>query len=87
MQHSLACAAHSRLKEINLLLRKRHGPLRSYARLDPVSQLILSLIGARTDGEVSRKVFVRMSKRFRSWAELIDLPEDALISHLRGLAC
>lgn len=78
MQYSLACTPCARLKEIDRLITARHSPLPSYERLDPVSQLILSLIGARTEGQVSRRVFLDLRQRFWNWSALTHLSGSAL---------
>lgn len=78
MQYALACALSTLLPAIHRLISEEHGPLPIYHRLDPVSQLILSLIGARTHGEVSLEVFVGLRQRFADWRDLAGLTENAL---------
>ena len=48
------------------------GPQRPQGRHDPLSQLINSLISARTLDEVSWNAFVRLRGAFEDWAELAD---------------
>jgi endonuclease III len=48
------------------------GPQRRTARPDPLSQLILSVISARTLDAVSASAFLRLRGVFKDWAELAD---------------
>ena len=48
------------------------GPQPHQGRADPLSQLINSLISARTLDEVSWNAFVRLRGAFEDWAELAD---------------
>jgi len=50
------------------------GPQRRTARPDPLSQMIHSVISARTPDAVSWSAFVRLRGAFPDWAELIDAP-------------
>lgn len=49
----------------------RPGP---FLRLDPVSQLVMGLIGGRTRGQVSAAAFLRLRGRFTDWESLRDAP-------------
>ncbi len=46
----------------------------SYFLLDPVSQLVMGLVGGRTRGDVSAAAFLRLRKRFADWESLRDAP-------------
>lgn len=83
MQYSLTGELGSCLERIEGRLRRSHGPLSDCDRLDPVSQLVLSLIGARTEGEVSLTVFIKLRDRFQSWGGLLDLSDTALTQCLQ----
>ena len=48
------------------------GPQRPQTRLDPLSQLIKSLISARTFDAVSAAGFAQLRKTFTTWADLRD---------------
>lgn len=67
------------LTKIDGRLRSAYGsPPPVAARLDPVSQLILSMLGSRTRGEVSLAVFDALRERFGDWAALRDAPPDTI---------
>ena len=63
-----------RLAEIDRRLRRRFGPQGPFLRLDPVSQLVLALIGGRTQGHVSKAAFEALLVRFGSWEAVRDAP-------------
>ncbi|WP_170409868.1 endonuclease III domain-containing protein [Ruegeria atlantica] len=50
------------------------GQPRLYFLLDPVSQLVMGLIGGKTRGEVSAAAFLRLRQRFVDWERLRDAP-------------
>ena len=45
------------LAEIHRRLQRRFGPQGPFLPFDPVSQLVMGLIGGRTRGEVSKSAF------------------------------
>lgn len=73
------------LAEIHRRLQRRFGPPGPWLPLDPVSQLILGLIGGRTRGEVSRSAFEALRARFGSWAALRDAPAAEIQEVIRGV--
>ena len=62
------------LAEIHRRLLHRFGRQGPYFRLDPVSQLVLGLLGGRTRGEVSQAAFEDLVLSFGSWAAVRDAP-------------
>lgn len=74
-----------RLAEIHRRLRRRFGAPGPSLRLDPVSQLILSLIGGRTRGEVSKSAFETLLSRFGDWAAVRDAPADEIEKAIRAV--
>ena len=62
------------LAEIHGRLLQRFGRQGPYVRLDPVSQLVLGLLGGRTRGEVSQAAFERLVLSFEGWAAVRDAP-------------
>lgn len=52
------------------------GPQRGEHRLDPVSQLIKSMIGTRTYDEVAWAAFIRLRAAFPDWAALATAEAD-----------
>jgi endonuclease III len=69
--------------EVHYRLLAAYGPPPEWVRLDPVSQLILSLLGSRTRGDVSKMVFHALCERFRDWESLRDAPLAAIEPLLR----
>jgi endonuclease-3 len=72
MQLSLDFAASPVLPRIRDELRVAFGPQCPEVRLDPLSQLIKSLISARTYDAVSWAVFARLRKAFPAWEALAE---------------
>ncbi len=62
------------LAEVHRRLLRRFGPQGPYLRLDPVSQLVLGLLGGRTSGDVSQAAFEGLLLGFASWAAVRDAP-------------
>ena len=73
----------STLAEIHRRLRRRFGARGLVRRLDPVSQLVLSLIGGRTRGEVSASAFEALHRRFGDWAVVRDASADQIETVIR----
>ena len=63
-----------RLAEVHRRIERHFGPQGPFLQLDPVSQLVLALIGGRTRGAVSLAAFEALLTRFGSWAALRDAP-------------
>lgn len=70
MQFSLALERPPFLTRVRALLFNRYGPQRDAGRLDPVSQLILAMISARTRDEISLPAFARLQRSYPSWDPL-----------------
>jgi endonuclease-3 len=70
MQFVLGFLPPSMLPDVRDRLRTAFGPQRAEQRLDPLSQLIKSLISARTYDEVAWAAFVRLRAAFPDWSAL-----------------
>jgi endonuclease-3 len=70
MQLSLALDERPVMSTIRTRLLARFGRQRDDWRLDPVSQLVCSLISPRTEDEVSLAAFERLRRRYPSWDAL-----------------
>ncbi len=70
MQLSLDLERPPFLTRVRALLFDRYGPERDADRLDPISQLILAMISARTRDEVSLPAFGRLQRSYPSWDPL-----------------
>jgi endonuclease-3 len=64
-------------------LLKTFGPQRPTKRLDPVSQLVRSMIGGKTKDEVSWAVFERLRERFKTWEALAETPDGEVLEIIR----
>ncbi|NIA69790.1 endonuclease III [Pelagibius litoralis] len=69
---------HRVLEEIHRRLRLRFGRPGPWRLLDPMSQLVLGLVGGRTYGAVSLGAFEALADRFASWEQVRDAPEASL---------
>ena len=70
MQFSLAIDQEPILPRLRTRLLACYGPQRDSLRLDPVSQLVLAIISARTRDEISLRAFERLARRYRPWSAL-----------------
>jgi len=64
-------------------LLRTFGPQRPTKRLDPVSQLVRSMIGGRTKDEVSWAVFERLREHFKTWEVLAETPDAEVLEIIR----
>jgi endonuclease-3 len=62
------------LVEIHQRLRRRFGRPGPFLQLDPVSQLVLGMVGGRTRGEVSKAAFEALLAFFGHWEAVRDAP-------------
>lgn len=60
------------LVKVHRRLLGHFGQPGPYAQLDPVSQLVMGLVGGRTRGEVSLSAYRVLSSRFGSWEVVRD---------------
>lgn len=72
-----------KLAVIDERLRRHFGLSTRSLRRDPVSQLILALIGGRTRSAVSKRAFETLQSRFGAWAALRDAPVDQIQAAIR----
>lgn len=75
MQLSFDLAGASPPAEARRRLLTRFGPKRDEKRHDPVSQLILSILGSQTYDAASAAAFVRLERRYPRWDRLISASE------------
>ncbi len=58
------------------------GPFRDDRRLEPMDQLVRSMICGRTQDTASDAAYARLKLRFRPWSELLDVPVAEVASLL-----
>lgn len=86
MQYSLAIDNRSAvLVRIHDRLRAHFGRPGPFRQLDPVSQLVLGMIGGRTYSAVSRAAFGRLAKRFMPWERLSEARAEAVLPLMRDV--
>ncbi|MFZ5616238.1 MAG: endonuclease III domain-containing protein [Pseudomonadota bacterium] len=70
MQLSLPITSDGRLAEIHRGLLDAFGAPPAYYRLDPVSQLVLTMLSGRTREPIAKRAFARLANRYSSWEDL-----------------
>ncbi len=73
------------LAQIHKRLQRHFGSQGPFLQLDPVSQLVMGLIGGKTYGDVSKAAFERLLKRFCSWEALRDAPVPSIEAAIGGV--
>ena len=84
MQLSLDLAT-SPLETLRDGLLKTFGPQRPTKRLDPVSQLVRSMIGGRSTDAVSWAAYHRLRDRFATWEDLVEAPEGVVLELIKDV--
>lgn len=64
----------ARLAAIHRRLGRRIGRPGPFRLLDPISQLVMGLVGGRTHGHVSLAAFEALARRFPHWEDMLDAP-------------
>ncbi|MEO1140498.1 MAG: hypothetical protein AAFW87_13700 [Pseudomonadota bacterium] len=73
------------LAQIHHRLKSHFGCPIDHQQLDPVSQLVMSLIGGKTRGAVSLAAYMRLWTRFRSWEAVRDGPVALIEECIAGV--
>ncbi|WP_426013665.1 endonuclease III domain-containing protein [Caulobacter sp. DWR2-3-1b2] len=84
MQLSLDLAT-SPLETLRDGLLKTFGPQRPTKRLDPVSQLVRSMIGGRSPDAASWAAYHRLRDRFATWEDLVEAPEGVVLELIKDV--
>lgn len=66
--------------DLHRLLVRRFGAPEPCYLPDPVSQLVLTLVGGRTPEAVSKAAFEALAQRFGSWEQLRDAAPDQVLA-------
>ena len=74
------------LVSVRARLQAAYGVLAPWRRRDPVSQLVRSLIAARTQDAVSDAVLARLRERFGGWGELARARPDEVLAVIGPVA-
>ncbi|WP_295810381.1 iron-sulfur cluster loop [uncultured Nitratireductor sp.] len=91
MQYTLPLAPFDRIASLHQRLLAVFGPPADFVRLDPVSQMLLAMLSARTRNETALKVFAGLVEYFEvakhkgSWARLAEAPFHEIDPLLEGI--
>lgn len=67
------------------LCQEYHCPIGYFHSLDPLSELVSSLLSHRTKNADSGRAFRSLTKRFKDWNEVCDAPTDAIQTAIEGV--
>jgi endonuclease-3 len=78
----------ARIREIHRLLKRAHGPLEPPRRLDPLEELVLTILSQNTNDANRDRAYESMRKRYRTWTALSKASVRDLVDTIRvgGLA-
>ncbi|MEO1135385.1 MAG: Fe-S cluster assembly protein HesB [Pseudomonadota bacterium] len=83
MQLEFPIGREDRLLHVHQTLRTAFGKPPPAIRLDPVSQLILTMLSARTKGHTAKRAFVALAAVFADWRALASSSSDIVEYHIR----
>lgn len=77
-----------RVRKIHRRLERAHGPLDPPRRIDPLEELVLTILSQNTSDVNRDRAYGRMRERFPTWEEVADAPLRSLREAIRpgGLA-
>jgi endonuclease-3 len=78
----------ARIREIHRRLNRVHGPLRAPRRLDPLEELVLTILSQNTNDTNRDRAYEAMRRRYRTWNALSKAKPTELVETIRigGLA-
>lgn len=74
MQFEFPFAHEDRLERVHQALQRAFGKPPPAIRLDPVSQLVLTMLSARTKDRVAKTAFAKLANKFPDWQALAQTP-------------
>jgi endonuclease III len=76
------------VREIHRRLKRTHGPLEAPRRLDPLEELILTILSQNTNDTNRDRAYESMRRRYRTWNALARAKVPDLVAAIRvgGLA-
>ncbi len=74
MQYFLPFMSDNRLSGVHWRLLSVFGKPPECFRLDPVSQMVLTMLSARTRDRIAKRVFERLANNYARWEELARTP-------------
>ena len=91
MQYTLPRVPFDRMASLHRRLLAVFGPPAEFVRLDPVSQMVLAMLSARTRSEAALNAFVRLVEHFEvakfkgSWIRLAEASFHEIDPLLEGI--
>jgi endonuclease-3 len=78
----------ARIREIHRRLKRAHGPLDAPRRLDPLEELVLTILSQNTSDTNRDRAYESMRRRYRTWNALARARVPDLVAAIRvgGLA-
>jgi endonuclease-3 len=78
----------ARLREIHRRLKRAHGPLEAPRRLDPIEELVLTILSQNTNDTNRDRAYAAMRRRYRTWDALARARVGDVVKAIRigGLA-
>lgn len=78
----------ARIREIHRRLKRAHGPLDAPRRLDPIEELVLTILSQNTNDTNRDRAYEAMRRRYRTWNALSRARVRDLVDTIRvgGLA-
>lgn len=88
MSKDVRDSPRARALEIHRLLAEAYGERPHRPRLDPVSELVSTVLSQNTNDSLRDKAFARLRERFPTWEQVRDAPVEEIAStiQLSGLA-
>lgn len=76
------------IREIHRRLKRAHGPLEAPPRLDPIEELVLTILSQNTNDTNRDRAYESMRRRYRTWGALSKARVRDLVAAIRvgGLA-
>jgi endonuclease III len=74
----------ARVREIHHRLARALGPLEAPRRLDPLEELILTVLSQNTSDVNRDRAYAAMRRRFPTWEELARARSSTLVNAIRG---
>lgn len=78
----------ARIREIHRRLKRAHGPLEAPRQLDPLEELVLTILSQNTNDTNRDRAYAAMRRRYRTWDALAKARVGDLVETIRvgGLA-
>lgn len=72
-----------RIRAVHARLRKAQGPFVAKPRLDPLDELVLTVLSQNTSDTNRDRAFAGLKARFETWEDVLDAPVEELADAIR----